>query len=202
MEKIEIVKKFKSAHDAYFKLLVENYPTTSPVTEDSRFGKPQACELATEAQACLIALGTSAQNRMIRLGFDLLYPYNNIVDQFNWRSKIISEDISFTTFASIAIRIDSELQIIEKLIAMESCEKYDAIPEILFTQSKSRYTVVTSPNTNTDINQPLSPPDGNPDRIKEDADAEAVNQIKEFEQKTNILSNLASVATTVKTLFL
>ena len=39
MEKIEIVKKFKTAHDAYFKLLVENYPTKSPVTEDSRFGK-------------------------------------------------------------------------------------------------------------------------------------------------------------------
>lgn len=202
MKKIDIVKNFKQAHDEYFKLLLSTYPTKLPITEQSRFGDPHTCELATETQACLIALGSSAQNRMIRLGFDLLYPYNNIVDQYNWRSKIISDDISFTTFASIAIRIDSEIEIIKKVISMERFENYDAIPETFFTQSKSRYTLTTSPNVDLDINIKPLISDGSPDRIKKDADAEAINQIKNFEQKSNILSNLATVATSIKTLFL
>lgn len=202
MERIEVLKKFKLAHDEYFKLLLSTYPTKSPITEHSGFGDPRICELATEAQACLIALGSSAQNRMIRLGFDLLYPYNNIVDQYNWRSKIIADDISFTTFASIAIRIDSEIEIIEKLISMACSENYDEIPESLFTQSKSRYTLTTSPNAEPDLNLPPPVSDGSPDLIKEDADAEAINQIKKFEQKSNILSNVATVATSIKTLFL
>ena len=202
MKKIDIVKNFKQAHDEYFKLLLSTYPTKLPITEQSRFGDPHTCELATQAQACLIALGSSAQNRMIRLGFDLLYPYNNIVDQYNWRSKIISDDISFTTFASIAIRIDSEIEIIKKVISMERFENYDTVPETLFTQSKSRYTLTTSPNVDLDINIKPLISDGSPDRIKKDADAEAINQIKNFEQKSNILSNLATVATSIKTLFL
>lgn len=202
MERIEVLKRFKLAHDEYFKLLLRTYPTKPPITEHSGFGDPHACELATEAQACLIALGSSAQNRMIRLGFDLLYPYNNIVDQYNWRTKIISDDISFTTFASIAIRIDSEIDIIEKLISMACSENYDAIPESLFTQSKSRHTLTTLPNVDLDINLPPPIFDGSPDLIKEDADAEAINQIKKFEQKSNILYNLVTVATSIKTLFL
>ncbi|WP_339531991.1 hypothetical protein [Pseudomonas mucidolens] len=202
MQRIDVLKKLKLAHDEYFKLLLSTYPTKQPITEHSGFGDPRACELATEAQACLIALGSSAQNRMIRLGFDLLYPYNNIVDQYNWRSKIIADNISFTTFASIAIRIDSEIDIIEKLISMEHSENYDTIPESLFTQSKSRYTRIPSPNLDLDINHPPPSSDGSPDLIKEDADAEAINQIRKLEQKSNILSNLATVATSIKTLFL
>jgi hypothetical protein len=202
MERIDILNNFKRAHDEYFKLFLSTYPTTPPITEHSGFGDPHTCELATEAHACLIALGSSAQNRMIRLGFDLLYPFNNIVDQYNWRSKIISNEISFTTFASIAIRIDSEIEIIEKIISMKHFENYEAIPETLFTQSKSRYTLTTSPHVDLDID--LKPPtsDGSPDNIKKEADAEAINQIKKIEQKSNILSNLATVATSIKTFFL
>lgn len=202
MERVEVLKKLKLAHDEYFKLLLSTYPTKPPISENSGFGDPRACELAIEAQACLIALGSSAQNRMVRLGFDLLYPYNNIVDQYNWRTKIISDNTSFTTFASIAIRIDSEIDIIEKLISMERSENYDAIPESLFTQSKSRYTLTTSKNIAPHINLPPPISDGSPDLIKEDADAEAINQIKKLEQNSNILSNLVTVATSIKTLFL
>lgn len=202
MKNIDILTNFKQAHDEYFKLLLSTYPTKLPITEQSRFGDPHACELATEAQACLIALGSSAQNRMLRLGFDLLYPYNNIVDQYNWRSKIISDETNFTTFASIAIRIDSEIEIIKRIILMECFENYDMASETLFTQSKSRYTLTISPNVDPGSNVKQLISDGSPGHIIKDADTEAINQIKEFEQKSNILSNLVTVATSIKTLFL
>jgi hypothetical protein len=202
MEKIDILKNLKRAHDEYFKLFLSTYPTKHPITEQSRFGDPHTCELATAAQAYLIALGSSAQHRMIRLGFDLLYPFNNIVDQYNWRSKIILDDISFTTFASIAIRIDSEIEIIEKIISMQCLDNYNTIPETLFAQSKSRYTLTTSRNVDLDDNLKPQTSDGSPDNIKKDADAEAINQITKLEKTSKILSNLVTVATSIKTLFL
>ncbi|QXH35436.1 hypothetical protein [Pseudomonas muyukensis] len=195
MDTLHIIGKFRTAHDAYFKLLLDTYPTKAPITDSSKLGAPQSCTLATEVQACLVALGPTAQQRMLRLGFDLLYPFNNIVDQYNWRASIIAQNTNFTTFASIAIRIDAELQLIENVLEFSQFSDYQGIPSDLFAESKARYT---SPDDGLEATAPTA--DGDPKRIRNDADSEAVKGLQKIERQTNIFSNIANVATTVKTL--
>lgn len=200
MDKISIISKFKQAHNEYFKLLLETYPTKHPITEDSPFGNPRACELAIQTQSCLIVLGAGAQNRMITIGFDLLYPFNNIVDQYNWRSKVIKEEINFTTFASIAIRIDAEIQIMERTFEMDGHNQYNALSDEIFIKPKSRYLDLLSP-TSTPTDKSPSTQSANQSRATGNTDNEAIDRIINFERRTNILSNIANLATTVKTLF-
>lgn len=199
MDKKNILHKLKQAHDEYFKLLLDTYPTKHPITEDSSFGNPRSCELAVEAQSCLVALGVGAQNRMIAIGFDILYPFNNIVDQYSWRKNVIAKDVSFTNFASIAIRLDAEIQIIENILEMDAGDQYDIFPTGMFIESKSRYLEAkyAAETTNSDL---LSG-SGTQDHATNNVDSEAVGSLIEHERKTNIMSNYANLANVAKIIF-
>ncbi|WP_460417968.1 hypothetical protein [Pseudomonas sp. microsymbiont 2] len=198
MEKQNVINQFKTAHGAYIRLLLETYPTKHPITDNSKLGDPQSCALAVQVQSCLIALGPTAQQRMLRLGFDLLYPFNNIVDQYNWRASIIEQNTNFTTFASIAIRIDAELQLIENVLKLSDYSDYEGIANDLFAQSKTRYT--STAETPEQEKNEVPPPDGDPRRIKQEVDSEAVQNLPKLERNTNIASNIANVLSAGKTL--
>lgn len=198
MDKQKVIEQFQTAHDAYFKLLLETYPTKHPITDHSKLGDPRSCALAVQVQSCLIALGPTAQQRMLRLGFDLLYPFNNIVDQYNWRASIIEQNTNFTTFASIAIRIDAELRLIKNVLTLSDYGNYEGIASDLFAQSKTRYT--STAETPEQEKNEVPPPDGDPRRIKQEVDNEAVENIPKLERSTNIASNIANVLSACKTL--
>lgn len=90
---IEVVDLLQAAHNDYFRMLMENYPSVSRNEAHSfaAFGPPELCELATEVHACAIALGKEARDRLFYIGLDVLYPFDNPVDLYNWRFHVLAK---------------------------------------------------------------------------------------------------------------
>jgi len=140
VNRLEILDTFESAHGEYFRLLVKTYPSpvdTAPAAP--AFGPPELCELAIQAQAAAIALGPAAIGRLLHLGFDLLYPFDNPVDQHIWRAHVRDHAIDRTLYAAIAIRVESEIKRMRLVFKMEGDGAYEALADDTLLVSKRRY---------------------------------------------------------------
>ena len=140
VNRLEILDTLESAHGEYFRLLVKTYPTpadTAPAAP--AFGPPELCELAIQAQAAAIALGPAAIGRLLHLGFDLLYPFDNPVDQHNWRAHVRDHAIDRTLYAAIAIRVEAEIKRMRLVFKMEGDGAYEALADDTLLVSKQRY---------------------------------------------------------------
>ncbi|NJA87961.1 hypothetical protein HCX48_01805 [Rhodocyclus tenuis] len=146
MDKLSTLEAFQGAHDKYFRLLLENYPLIQSNQPFADFGPLELCELAIEVHSCAIALGPKARERLCYLGLDLLYPFDNPVDLYNWRAWVKKENINHTTYASIAIRIDSEIKRMRRVFSLEANTAYEAMPTADFLVSKARYKLDTAPD--------------------------------------------------------
>ena len=124
MNRLSILETFQIAHDKYFDLLLKNYPTIPTKDPFAEFGPPELCDFAIEVQSCAISLGPKALERLYHLGFDILYPFDNIVDLYNWRAKVKKERIDHTIYSSIAIRIDAELKRMKRVSSLEADAEY------------------------------------------------------------------------------
>jgi hypothetical protein len=139
MNRLEVVLLLQAAHDKYFRALMESYPGFERDAIFADFGPPEICELAIEAHACAIALGPTALRRLRQVGFDVLYPFDNPVDLYNWRKFVRSASVDHTIYASIGIRIDSEIKRIRRAHQLGSADYYDALDDNTFVVSKDRY---------------------------------------------------------------
>lgn len=204
MEKLLIIDAFQKAHDEYFRLLMVHYPLAPNGGGD--FGPPELCELAIEAQSCATALGPVARERLTYLGLDLLYSFDNPVDQFNWRAQVRRDSISHTTFTSIAIRIDSELKRVRRILQLGGAVFYDAMPPDIFLVSKNRYETIKTSDlqksaTNTSKPKKEASVHIQTVNIQYAADDKAVNRLQEVEKKTTIGSNISNIINTLRAVF-
>lgn len=113
-----LLDAFQNAHNEYFHLLMKHYPSGRKQGHDDEFGAPRLYELAVEVHACSIALGPTPLKRLCALGLEQLYPFDNPVDIYTWRVEVRQKKIPHTLFASIAIRIDSELARMRRLLEL------------------------------------------------------------------------------------
>lgn len=204
MEKVSIIEAFQTAHDEYFRLLLKHYPSIPSSAPFADFGPPELCNLAIEVHSCAIALGTTARERLVYLGLELLYPFDNPVDHFNWRASVKKESINHTTYASIAIRIDSELKRMRRVFELGGDASYDAVPSDIFLVSKTRYKVNEVPDggdgSDNNHNQLKSPPSMHIDtvNIQYAADSQAVSQLEKIEKGTTIGSNFSNIISALR----
>lgn len=195
MGNLEILEALQAAHNEYFSLMMRNYPTNPSDGLFVDFGPPEMCELAIEVQACAIALGSSALVRLEHLGLSILYPFDNAVDLYNWRRYVKVNRIDHATYASIAIRIDSELKRLRRTLELGGGLGYEALPKELFIVSKDRY----KSNTNHDSPNPAAPPLPPTNisietvNISNSIDSDAINELERLEKKTTIWSNLSNI---------
>ena len=200
--KIAVMDLLQKAHDEYFSLLIKNYPTQRDDDISGSFGPPELCALAIEVHSCAIALGASALNRLNYIGLSDLYPFDNPVDLYGWREHVRKNEISHTIYASIAIRIDSELKRMRKVIEVGGSVSYEALPPDIFLVSKERYTAL---NPGADVKRVDTPPPQGQTHIGSinittALDSAAVSKLEALEQKTTVWSNYSNIISTLRTL--
>ncbi len=127
MTKLHILDTLQAAHNEYFNLLIKNYPTLPSEEPFADFGPPELCQLALEVQSCVIALGPTALGRFVHIGLEVLYPFDNPVDIYNWRQHVRNDRIEHTTYASIAIRIDAEIKRLRRTLELGDETAYNAL---------------------------------------------------------------------------
>jgi hypothetical protein len=212
MDKSAILDALQAAHDKYFSLLLEQFrlihdtPNRAPVAD---FGPPELCGLAIEVHACAIALGPKARERLSYLGLDLLYPFDNPVDLYNWQVRVKKENIDHTAYASIAIRIDSELKRIRRAFELGGEAAYEVTPAEAFLVSKARYKSIVAPKPDEgnsgDGQSELrsSPPSMHIGEmnIQYTTDSQAVNRLEKLEKGTSIGSNVSNIISALRTIF-
>lgn len=207
MDKLLILEAFQAAHDKYFRIFLEHYPLIPKDEPFADFGPPELCDLAIEVHSCAIALGPKARERLCYLGLDLLYPFDNPVDLYNWRVRVKKESIDHTSYASIAIRIDSELKRMRRVFSLEADAAYQAVPTDEFLVSKARYRLVTASEEGKNKDSQSTPVASSPTmhidtvNIQYAADSQAVSMLEKLEKETTIGANFSNIIATLRTLF-
>ncbi|WP_155416961.1 hypothetical protein [Chromobacterium violaceum] len=204
---MKVIDLLQTAHDKYFDLLLKNYPTLSSKAPFEGFGPPELCELAIEAHSCAIALGPAIRERLFYLGFDILYPFDNPVDLYGWHSYVKENNVAHSVYASIAIRIDSELKRIRRVFVLSRGAAYDAVPPDIFLVSKERYRSAIKPKSTDELNEyPNTPDQGSVSihtvNIQYTNDSQAIDRLKDLESKTTIWSNFSNVVGVLRSIFI
>lgn len=204
MSLINIVKSLQATHNRYFKLLIDTYPTLQKQGPAADFGRSEQCELAIEAHACAIALGRTAWERLAYIGFDVLYPFDNPVDQYNWRVAVRNNRIDHAIYASVAVRVDAELKRLRRTIELGGEAAYNELPADALLVSKDRYAALShTPTGNGTPPREPQPPQINIQTVHltNAPDSQAVSRLEELETRTSIWSNVSNIATLLKGLF-
>lgn len=203
MNKIEIAETLQLAHNKYFDLLMKSYPTLRSEGLLADFGPPEMCDLAIEVHSCAIALGNAALARLNHIGLSTLYPFDNPIDLYNWRVHVKSSRIDHTTYASIAIRIDSELKRLLRTFEIGGQSAYDELPSHLFLVSMERYASLT-----TQVHSNVKPSSEQRSHVQigtlnitNAVDSAAVSRLEELEKKTTVWSNFSNIINTLRQLF-
>lgn len=146
---LEKLRKFKKTFDEYSDLFFKNHPDI--LVEESAFGPPRRIyDLAITAQAQLNSLGETAKKRFEYIGFNLVVPFDNPVEHYNWREFVKEKRIHNTIYLSIITRIDSEIERINKFIEHESFDMYNMLSESEYLTSKEKYDDLFNKITTTD----------------------------------------------------
>jgi hypothetical protein len=208
MNKLSILDAFQAAHDKYFRLLMEHYPLIPKNEPFADFGPPELCDFAIEVHSCAIALGPKARERLCHLGLDLLYPFDNPVDLYNWRARVKNENIEHTTYASIAIRIDSELKRMHRVFSLDADAAYEVVPTEAFLVSKARYESIATPKKTSEESNQSTPGEPSPtmhiDTVNVHhyaADSQAVSKLEKLEKETTIGANVSNIISALRTFF-
>lgn len=105
---IESVKAFKVSYGEYFKLFLDTYPLFT--WKDDNYGSNELFLKAIECQALASTFGETAKSRFDTIGFNKLFPFDNPVDWYNWEAFVKDNEVSHTIYATLAMRLDSEIQ--------------------------------------------------------------------------------------------
>ncbi|WP_371181106.1 hypothetical protein [Xanthomonas sacchari] len=207
MNRTEIICKLESAHNEYFDLFLKNYPKQSDEDNYRDFGPAKLYELAIEVHACATALGPRAFERLHYVGLDFLYPFDNLVDFYSWRVNVKKNDVSHTIYAAIAIRIDSELQRMRRILELGGDIAYDALQKKAFLVSKNRYEITKDATGAPKARPPNAPeatclqPSIALEKSLPDTDHQAVSKLERLEASTAIGAHVSAIVSVLRSVF-
>ncbi|MCO5787248.1 hypothetical protein DHB74_12855 [Pseudomonas sp. G11-1] len=117
------------------------------------------------------------------------------------------ENIDHTTYASIAIRVDSELKRIRRVFELSGEATYEALPSDAFLVSKDRYKSVaaSAEECDGDDESGQKAPQSNMHidtvNIQYAADSQAVSKLEALEKETTIGANFSNIISFLRSLF-
>lgn len=201
---IKVVEDLKNTIDAYLKLFLEHYPLL--VQEDTPFCPYELHKLAIKAQCQLSMLGQKAKNRLSYIGFNELFPFDNPVDWYNWKKMIKEKNIDHTIYASISIRVDSEIERIILFLSYNNWDTYNNLSDNEYLVSKKRYEKLFSQKDNDTKKNTEEKQITTREHIRIDninvslnTEKEAVDNLDKLHKKTSTISNIVDiVANTTK----
>lgn len=203
---VQNLKKLREFENEYFKLFNKFYPTFYVESKDGIFGPNELYEMAIEAEVLLTSLGPTAVKRLMYIGFDLLFPFNNPVDWFNWKTLIIEKNVSRTIYFSISTRVATEFKRIALHLENDTWDNYCELSESEFSSSKERYKELffdhkkdcfESSVIDPLCSQPVHQININELTYNEKVENEAINNLEQLNQRTGVWSNVANVASTI-----
>ncbi|MEZ8778560.1 hypothetical protein AB6D85_13150 [Vibrio splendidus] len=203
---LENLKKLRCIENDYFSKFNEVYPTFVSKEQEGVFGPTVLYEMALEVQVIVASLGPTAVKRLNYIGFDLLFPFNNPVDWYNWKEMIKEKDINHTIYFSISTRVTTELKRIEMHLERKLWNDYCQLSDSEFSVSKERYSSVFIDNPIRVLDESISdePHEVNHTHINinnlaynEKSETEAVNHLDQLHKSTGVWSNIANVASKV-----
>ncbi|ENG7521923.1 hypothetical protein ABVD55_005160 [Vibrio harveyi] len=205
---LENLRALRELENKYFQKFNQFYPTFVSKEQEGVFGPSELYEMAIEAQVLLASLGQTAVKRLNYVGFDLLFPFSNPVDWYNWKIMIKEKDISHTIYFSISTRVATEFQRIEMHLERKIWESYCQLSEAEFSVPKDRYSSVFSTENSHD--QECDDTTSNDQAAvnhthininnlayNDKTETDAVDNLDKLNKSSGIWSNVANVASTV-----
>jgi hypothetical protein len=200
------LKKFKELDGNYFKKFNEYYPLFLSEEKQGIFGPSELFEMALEAQVLVAILGDTAIRRMNYVGFDLLYPFNNPVDWYNWKEKIKERKVPQSIYFSIGIRISAEINRIEQFLEFDAWDSYSRLSSSDFSVSCDRYIEhFQDPIPTKEVENPFPADEMSKQtnihihnmNYNQDVESKAVSSLDKLHKSTGIWSNIANVASKI-----
>ena len=203
----ESLTKLRKLENNYFKKFNEYYPGYVSSEKEGVFGPSELYEMAIEAQVLLTSLGVTAVKRLNYLGFDLLFPFNNPVDWYNWKELVKKNKIHNTMYFSVSTRIATEFERMEQHINNGTWESYCNLSESDFSVPKEQYLSLFINNVDqAEQNNSLEKTDDkdhgtqiNIDTFtyNEQREEQAIKTLDGLHKTTGIWSNVANVLSSV-----
>jgi hypothetical protein len=199
-----ILEDLKSLDDEYFKKFMEFYPLYLTKEKEGIFGPSELFEMAISAQVLLTELGDTAIARMKYLGFDLMYPFDNPVDWFNWKEEIQKNNVPQSVYFSISLRMSSEFNRMFQHVERDTWDVYCQLSGNEFLVSKERYKehFVADKEIESPISSGLEAAvDTRPHvhidnfHYSQEVEKEAVDNLDRLQKHSSIWSNAINVAT-------
>ncbi|MCC2250284.1 hypothetical protein JUJ52_09925 [Virgibacillus sp. AGTR] len=127
-ELLNQVQEFKDTFNEYFEAFMEYL--NGGIIKDSEytFGHPTLFTLSNKLQVAYLQLPEYLQKRLLDLEFNVFLHCNNIVDFFSLRIFLIEKQ-RFHGTSTIAVRVDSELNLAKMLIEKDIWEEYSKLPK-------------------------------------------------------------------------
>ena len=130
-EKEELLRKiqeFKDTFDEYFKAFMEYLNGGIKIDSEFQLGHPTLFTLTNKLQVAYLQLPESLQQRLLDLQFDVFLHCNNQVDFFSFRIFLLEKN-RFHETTTIAVRVDSELDLAKMLIESDNWGDYSKLPK-------------------------------------------------------------------------
>lgn len=205
---LENLRALRELENKYFQKFNQFYPTFVSKEQEGVFGPSELYEMVIEAQVLLASLGQTAVKRLNYVGFDLLFPFSNPVDWYNWKIMIKEKDISHTIYFSISTRVATEFQRIEMHLERKIWDSYCQLSEAEFSVPKGRYSSVFSDGDSPEkeSNEATSNEKGSVNHThininnlayNDKTETDAVDNLDKLNKSSGIWSNVANVASTV-----
>ncbi|AIW17255.1 hypothetical protein VITU102760_19775 [Vibrio tubiashii] len=191
---VESIKAFKEAYGDYFKLFLDTYPLLLKNKEN--FGCNELFLKAIECQALASTFGVVAKDRFNTIGFNQLVPFDNPVDWYNWKEFVVKNEISHTIYASLAIRLDSEIQRMLYLAENDLWKHYELLDSKQFLVSYLKYDCFQDKNIQVEDSEShdISADSSNSD------EGRAFDNLDRMQKQTSIWSNVINVISKVVSL--
>ncbi|MFJ7931518.1 hypothetical protein [Peribacillus sp. NPDC096448] len=127
-ELLNQVQEFNDTFDEYFKAFMEYL--NGGIIKDSEYvlGHPTLFTLSNKLQVSYLQLPESLQKRLLDLEFDVFLHCNNQIDFFSFRTFLLEKQ-RFHKTSTIAVRVDSELNLAKMLIESDILGEYSKIPK-------------------------------------------------------------------------
>lgn len=134
----DTLTKIRELDKEYWRKFLDNYPTVHYKKDKLFLQDSELCDLSLKVQTLLTMLGDKATARMMYLGFDLVYAFDNPVNWHSWASKIIDNNVDQSNYMTISTEIESEFKRMEYYLENSAWNVYNDLPTELFIDYKSK----------------------------------------------------------------
>lgn len=122
------IQEFKRVFDDYYQALNEYLKGEIIRNSEFQLSHPTLFSLSNQLQVVYLKLPQSIQTRLMEVEFDVFLHCNNIVDFYSYRLFLLEKE-RYKKVGTIAVRIDSEIDLVRMLVENDIFDKYLTLPK-------------------------------------------------------------------------